>query len=84
MLGFHFFELLRLFFQRFKDIEDKDKAQFLAFVMAAVFLLFSAQFSGDLNDNRRIWFFLGLSAAVLEIFLREPKIINDGSKESNN
>ncbi|MBN2354703.1 O-antigen ligase family protein [candidate division KSB1 bacterium] len=43
---------------------EKTKAIFLAVILAAIFNFIGAQFSGDLNDNRRLWFFLGLVIAL--------------------
>ncbi|MDZ7315366.1 MAG: O-antigen ligase family protein [candidate division KSB1 bacterium] len=81
----HFYILFSLFFAKLKNIGGQDKFTFLGFVMAAIFLTFSAQFSGDLNDNRRIWFFLGLALASLEIYLKNAKnLYNDRYQTSNN
>jgi len=51
-----------------KDLPDDLRHILLAVFMAAVFQLVAAQFSGDLNDNRRLWFFLGATIAVLNIY----------------
>jgi len=40
------------------------RALSFASTMAAIFTLMGALFSGDLNDNRRLWFLLGLGMAM--------------------
>lgn len=42
-----------------------------AFLMAVVFNLVCAQFSGDLNDNRRLWFFLGTLVAMQNLIYKK-------------
>ncbi len=43
--------------------ENRLKAIGWCLIILTVYFLLCAQFSGDLNDNRRLWFFLGLMAA---------------------
>lgn len=45
----------------------EQKTLIFAFLMAAIFYLVAAQFSGDLNDNRRLWFFLGTLVACISL-----------------
>lgn len=46
------------------SLSESQKTLMFAFSMAALFNLIAAQFSGDLNDNRRLWFFLGFICAL--------------------
>jgi len=47
-----------------KKLPYKQMNLLLAYILTAFFNLLSAQFSGDLNRNRRIWFFLGTVIAL--------------------
>jgi len=49
---------------------DEQKVLLFAFLMMTIFGLISAQFSGDLNDNRRLWFYLGLLVAIMTVSKR--------------
>ena len=67
----HFFEIFMPLATRLTFVKGNDRGMYLGFIMASVYLVMAAQFSGDLNDNRRIWFFLGLSLASMDIFVVE-------------
>ena len=60
-LGTTFAEIIKKI-QSFQNVQAR--AFLFASTMAATFTLIGAQFSGDLNDNRRLWFLLGLSLAI--------------------
>ncbi len=64
-----------------KRISDRSRTLFFAFFMAAVFNFINAQFSGDLNDNRRFWFFLGMVVALIQILQNSPSVQDNGNNE---
>jgi len=60
------------------SLNDRSRTLYYAFCMAAFFNLVNAQFSGDLNDNRRLWFFLGMVLALKQVFLNWELVKADG------
>lgn len=68
LLCWHLFSiLLRAMRRIFQSIDREKKILLFAFLMASVFNLLGAQFTGDININRRLWFFLGTIVAMLSI-----------------
>jgi O-antigen ligase len=62
----YFFVVFNGAYQVLKAPITKDMKYLLfAVFMATIFLFFCAQFSGDLNDNRRLWFFCGWVVAII-------------------
>jgi O-antigen ligase len=70
---------IRLFLR--KNIPDHSRTLFHSFCMAAFFNFVNAQFSGDLNDNRRFWFFLGMVVALMQAIQDRVPVNDDGSNE---
>ena len=65
LIVWHFSTFLFKEIKNFSNtLSESQKTLFFAFIMAAVFNFIAAQFSGDLNDNRRLWFFLGFICAL--------------------
>jgi hypothetical protein len=55
-------------------LATEQKYLLLTFLMAAVFNFIAAQFSSDLNGNRKMWLFLGALTALNSLFLKQQKI----------
>jgi len=71
LLFFQFFFVLRDGIRNlFRDIDKETKVIYFSFIMVIFFNLITVQFSGDLNDNRRLWFYLG-SLVALNISAKE-------------
>ena len=49
------------------NLTQQQKILLFTFIMVSIFGLMFAQFSGDLNDNRRLWFYLGSLVAVMSL-----------------
>jgi len=62
-----------------KNLTDRSRTLFYAFCMAAFFNFVNAQFSGDLNDNRRLWFFLGMVVALMQVIKDRIPVKDNGS-----
>ena len=64
-----------------QKLDDRSHSLFFAFTLAAFFNFVNAQFSGDLNDNRRFWFFLGMVLALRQVFHSRGLVKANGSNE---
>jgi len=65
LLSWHFLAVFRPAVRMLRSpLSDAQRTLLFAFLMAAAFNIIGAQFSGDLNDNRRLWFFLGTLVAM--------------------
>jgi len=72
LLAWHFTAIGRLALDSYRSlIDQRARVLLFAFAAAAVFDLIGAQFSGDLNDNRRLWLFLGL--VVTTALMAQPE-----------
>ncbi len=82
LLVLHFVGAVTQLINYLRRQSQSERAQSMPYIMATVFLFLAAQFSGDLNDNRRIWFFLGLSLSVVNVLYREA-MSRDGYEKKN-
>jgi len=64
LLLWHFYAVFAVIVKKLKDLDQQNRILLLSLVMGTVYLLLAALFSGDLNDNRRIWFFMGTALAA--------------------
>jgi len=62
-----------------RKMTERMRTLFMAFCMAALFNFVNAQFSGDLNDNRRLWFFLGMVIALMQVIRSSSVEADHGS-----
>lgn len=68
LLIWYFYEILKDAIKMyFSGLAQKRRILLFTFLMASIFVLLAAQFSGDLNDNRRIWFLLGNVIALFHL-----------------
>ncbi len=73
LLTWHFASVFSTGINTYRStLPERTKAIIIAFLLCALFNFIGAQFSGDLNDNRRLWFFLGLVVACAN-FIRKQK-----------
>ncbi len=64
-LGSLFFDAIKAMNSR---LSAKQKPLVFGFLMASLFYLTAAQFSGDLKNNRILWFFLGSLVALVRVY----------------
>ncbi len=57
-----------------KKIAGKEAQVLSAYFFGAIYLLISAQFSGDINGNRRLWFFMGACIAIVALYNNREKL----------
>ena len=50
------------------DLSNEQKYLLFSFMAVTLFTLLAAQLSGDLNDNRRIWLFLGIIISIFNLY----------------
>lgn len=75
LIVWHFLLIIQDSIKILKEkLSSDQKSLIMAFLMAAIFSLLAAQFSGDLNDNRRLWLFLGVLTAFIK--MGKQNIIN--------
>jgi len=68
LLVWHFMTIFKRSIRTFAGrLSHEQKTLLFAYLMATVFYFVAAQFSGDLNDNRRLWFFLGNLVAIISL-----------------
>jgi O-antigen ligase len=82
LLVWHFIAIARLAIASYRSlIDQRARVLLFAFSTAAIFNLIGAQFSGDLNDNRRLWFFLGLVITTALMAQPETPAGRDGKTD---
>jgi hypothetical protein len=67
LLLWHFYAVFRVIVKKLNGLDQQKKVILLSLMMGTVYLLLAALFSGDLNDNRRVWFFMGTALAAAGI-----------------
>ena len=71
LLCWHFILIFKTGVQTlFQKLQPKQKNLMLAYLMAAFFNFMAAQFSGDLNRNRKLWLFFGVIAAIAPLITK--------------
>jgi O-antigen ligase len=82
LLVWHFVAIGRLALLSYRRlVDERARVLLFAFSASAFFNLVGAQFSGDLNDNRRLWFFLGLVVATALLTKTETPVGRDGNTD---
>jgi len=75
LLGWHFKLIFFRAHKAIKSLAGPQQLTVFAYFIGGIFLLISAEFSGDLNDNRRLWFFLGACLAIVHLYQSKKKSI---------
>lgn len=70
---FPFLFILSDFFKIREKIDKKNYREIIFWVMLTIIFLLNAQVSGDINDNRLLWFFQGGLAGCL-LFFKKKKV----------